>query len=279
MLDVKARIETNVKGAYVHSVQLGSTVAEDERAGFFGFVDAQLEAVCSTLSADENLAGGFHAVGFSQGGLLLRGLVQRCPSLRVHTLVTMGSPHGGVTEVPGCPASGDKALCTQMRRLLDAGAYSKWIRGAVVQAQYFRDAYNLHTYLQNSQFLADINNERDAKNMTYAKQISSLKKLVLFRFSNDTTVVPRDSAWFSFQDGDNLMPLRSTALYQMDWLGLYHLDRAGSVIMDEAPGVHMQFTLDWFEAKVIIPWLATPSAMDDALLLGPAQTQAATAYA
>jgi palmitoyl-protein thioesterase len=149
----------------------------------------------------------------------------------------------------------------------------------VVQAQYFRDAYNLHTYLQNSQFLADINNERDTKNVTYAKQISSLKKLVLFRFSNDTTVVPRDSAWFSFQDGDSLMPLRSTALYQMDWLGLYHLDGAGSVIMDEAPGVHMQFTLDWFEAKVIIPWLATPSAMDDALLLGPTQTQAATAYA
>ena len=135
LLEVKERIETVLPGAYVHSVMLGSTLDQDERQGFFGLVDDQIDSVCSLLSADANLSSGFHAVGFSQGGLLLRGLVQRCPDIKVHTLVTMGSPHGGVVEVPGCPASANGIYCAQMRRLLDAGAYNKLIRGSVVQAQ------------------------------------------------------------------------------------------------------------------------------------------------
>ena len=135
LLAVEERIQTVLPGSYVHSVMLGSTLDQDERQGFFGLVDDQIDSVCSLLSADANLSSGFHAVGFSQGGLLLRGLVQRCPGIKVHTLVTMGSPHGGVVEVPGCPASANGIYCAQMRRLLDAGAYNKLIRGSVVQAQ------------------------------------------------------------------------------------------------------------------------------------------------
>jgi palmitoyl-protein thioesterase len=147
-----------------------------------------------------------------------------------------------------------------MKRLLDSGAYSKWIRGSVVQAQYFRDADDLERYLQFSEFLADINNEIGRKNQTYIERLGALEKLVLFRFSNDTTVVPRDSAHFSMQDGEELVPLRSSRLYTQDWLGLKRLEQRGGLIMNECPGVHMQFTLDWFEENVVRRYLAGDGA-------------------
>ena len=40
----------------------------------------KISAVCKILRSDSRLAGGYNALGFSQGGLLFRGLIQRCPS-------------------------------------------------------------------------------------------------------------------------------------------------------------------------------------------------------
>jgi len=199
---------------------VGPTLDSDQRAGFFGRVNEQVDSVCSSLSAMPELSGGVNAVGFSQGGLFLRGLVQRCPALSVRTLVTMGSPHGGVTAAPGCPAGANGAFCGEMRRLLESGAYSRLVRDSLVQAQYYRDKTDLPAYLQFSGFLADANNERQQKSSSYRTQLSSLQRLVLFRFSNDTTVEPRDSAWFSMQNGDELVPLSQLPLYTEDWLGL-----------------------------------------------------------
>lgn len=33
-------------------------------------------------------------------------------------------------------------------------------------------------------------------------------------------MVPRDSAWFSFFDGSQVVPLRQQAMYAEDWIGL-----------------------------------------------------------
>ena len=83
-------------------------------------------------------------------------------------------------------------------------------RGAAVQ-----DPYRLEAYLAHNSFLADINNERLAKNATYRENLASLDKLVLFRFKDDVTVVPRDSAWFAFYNGSRLLRMEETALYQV----------------------------------------------------------------
>jgi palmitoyl-protein thioesterase len=70
-------------------------------------------------------------------------------------------------------------------------------------------------------------------------------------------VVPRDSAWFSFWDGaETVVPLRDQPLYKEDWLGLKRLDEAGGLFFEAAPGEHMQFTLRWFEDKVVDVYLA-----------------------
>ncbi len=68
--------------------------------------------------------------------------------------------------------------------------------------------------MRRNAFLADINNERASKNALYRENLASLQRLVLLRFSEDFTVVPRDSAWFAFYDGKKLQGMRDTALYQ-----------------------------------------------------------------
>lgn len=37
----------------------------------------------------------------------------------------------------------------------------------------------------------------------------------MFRFQHDVTVVPRDSAWFGFYNGTQLLTMQETALYQV----------------------------------------------------------------
>jgi hypothetical protein len=66
------------------------------------------------------------------------------------------------------------------------------------QAQYFRDHRNLHQYFVANTFLAPLNNEvaPELQNSTYKENFLSLENLVLVMFSNDQTVVPKESAWF-----------------------------------------------------------------------------------
>jgi len=51
---------------YVRSIKLGDTQQEDFLRSFFGNVNDQVDTVCKMLKEDENLAGGFNAVGISQ---------------------------------------------------------------------------------------------------------------------------------------------------------------------------------------------------------------------
>ena len=44
---------------------------QDEEHGYFGNVNEQIDQVCDKIAADPNLADGYHAMGFSQGGQFL----------------------------------------------------------------------------------------------------------------------------------------------------------------------------------------------------------------
>jgi hypothetical protein len=54
--------------------------------------------------------------------------------------------------------------------------------------------------LNLSAWLADINNEREVKNETYAYHLSSLERFVMIKFEDDKTVVPPDSSVINFPE-------------------------------------------------------------------------------
>ncbi|KND92449.1 Palmitoyl-protein thioesterase 1 [Tolypocladium ophioglossoides CBS 100239] len=229
-------------GTLVHTIALGDGADDDRSATFFGNVTAQLEDVCAALAAHPILstAPAVDAIGFSQGGQFLRGYVERCNAPPVRTLVTFGSQHNGIVEFKACAPS--DWLCRGAMALLRFNTWSSFVQDRLVPAQYFRDpaADDYQMYLDNSNFLADINNERKRKNDAYRRNIARLDNLVMYMFEDDTTVVPRQTSWFAEVNGTHVTPLRERALYKEDWLGLRELDRKGGLKFRSITGGHMQ---------------------------------------
>jgi palmitoyl-protein thioesterase len=118
-----------------------------------------------------------------------------------------------------------------------------------VPAQYFRSTDEStgeasDEYLEYSNFLADVNNERETKNGTYAENMASLDKFVMYMFEDDVTVIPKETGWFAQVNttSEEVTPLRERTIYKEDWIGLKKLDEKGGLVFRTTPGAHMQLT-------------------------------------
>ncbi|KAJ7128901.1 palmitoyl-protein thioesterase [Mycena crocata] len=262
MLRFADEIKTVHPGIFIHSVYLDEEADKDRQAGFYGNVNEQVEFVAEQISAIPELENGFDAIGFSQGGQFLRAYVERHNSPPIHNLITFGSQHTGISDIPACRPR--DFLCQIARRATKGAVYGSWAQANLVQAQYFRDPANLDAYYASNHFLTSINNElRDTRNETYARNLASLNKLVLVIFTKDETVVPKESAWFAsevvddelvfngaqrtFGAGRSLVTMREQQLYQEDWIGLRELDERGGIVFEECEAEHMQINDCWEE--------------------------------
>jgi palmitoyl-protein thioesterase len=252
-------------GTYVYYIRLDEEADSDRTATFLGNVSAQIEQVCSDIATHEVLshAPGFNALGFSQGGQFLRGLVQRCGDVvPIRNLVTFGSQHNGIAKYQLCK-DGDW-LCKGYIGLLKANTWGAWVQSHLVPAQYFKETNDTtgepsEAYLENSAFLADINNERELKNATYAKHLAQLDNFVMYLFADDETVIPKESGWFAYTNGSDgsVTQLRERDMYKQDWIGLKALDKKGGLHFETTEGGHMNLGdkvlthvfEKWFSAK------------------------------
>ncbi|GAM39500.1 hypothetical protein TCE0_034f11103 [Talaromyces pinophilus] len=232
-------------GTYVHIIHLDDSDNGDRQATFIGNVTEQIAQVCEQLASEPILstAPAVNALGFSQGGQFLRAFVERCNFPKVHNLVTMGSQHNGIFKFQSCDSTGDWA-CRGAEALLRFGRWSDFVQSRLVPAQYFRDVNDYDSYLEHSNFLADINNERELKNALYKSNLKSLNRFGMFMFSEDTTAVPKESAWFAEvnQTNGEITTLRDRSIYKEDWLGLRSLDEQGKLDFETIPGPHMALT-------------------------------------
>ncbi|KAJ7594746.1 palmitoyl-protein thioesterase [Mycena floridula] len=260
MLEFTSMIKEVHPGIFIHSVYIDQDLKQDREAGFYGKINEQLELVAAQLANISELNGGFDALGFSQGGQFLRAYVQKYNLPPVNNLLTFGSQHMGIEDIPLCARF--DVFCQIARRATKRAVYGEWAQNNLIQAQYFRDPTRLPTYLEASQFLADVNNEKPSRNQTYADNLASLNAMILVMFSEDRTVVPKESAWFGsrvipeedfspghqapmLQDDKTLVPIHLHPLYQEDWIGLKKLDEKGGLIFDICEGEHMQIGSCW----------------------------------
>jgi len=142
--------------------------------------------------------------------------------------------------------------------LLALGAYDPIVQQTEIQAQYYHDPKDERGYLRWNVLMPDINNEKDQKNETYKQNMLSLNLLVLFKFTLDTVVVPRESEWFGYyspHQNSVVIPMNETDGYLGDWIGLKTLDSLGKIVLGSSPFNHMKFTLAWFGENVIVPYL------------------------
>jgi len=229
-------------GIFVYNIRLDDDASADRSATFFGNLTLQVEKVCNDLASHPILstAPAIDALGFSQGGQFLRAYVERCNYPPVRNLVTFGSQHNGISEFQRCGSL--DFLCKGAQGLLRSNTWSSFVQSRLVPAQYFRNPMDLDNYLEYSNFLADINNERAVKNKTYAKNIANLESFVMYLFEEDTTVIPKETGWFSEVNGTEVIPLIGRTLYTEDWIGLKALDKKGGLKFEVTEGPHMSLT-------------------------------------
>jgi len=204
------------------------------------------------IKNDTKLAGGYHALGISQGGQFLRAVAQRCPNPPMVNLVTLGSQHQGVYGLPRCLGE-DIKLCDYVRLLLNHGVYKKWIQSFVTPAEYWHDPLDEEIYKKSSVFLADINNERII-NETYKTNLQQLQNFVMVKFNQDTVVQPIATEWFGFYKENDLKStytLQESQLYQEDRLGLRMMDSLEKLHFYAVDGDHIQFSNKWFNETII----------------------------
>lgn len=221
-------------------LRTSSLTAHSRSATFFGNLTLQVEKVCEDLANHQILATApaIDAIGFSQGGQFLRAYIERCNKPPVRSLVTFGSQHNGISEFQNCEPT--DWLCRGAQGLLRSNTWSSFVQGRLVPAQYFRDPSQLDSYLENSNFLADVNNEREVKNKRYKENLSTLDRFVMYTFEDDTTVIPKESGWFSEVNGTEVIGLRNRTIYKEDWIGLKALDEKGALHFETTKGGHMQ---------------------------------------
>ncbi len=231
---------------FVYTIRLGDDGGADRTATFFGNLTLQVEQVCEDLASHPILstAPAINALGFSQGGQFLRAYVERCNSPKVANLVTFGSQHNGIGDFKTCHAT--DWLCKGVTALLRGNKWSGFVQSHVVPAQYYRDPEDLENYLEYSNFLASINNERDTKNATYRENLMDLERFVMYMFADDTTVIPKQTAWFAEVNSTTkeVTRLQNRTIYKEDWLGLRSLDEQDKLEFRTTPGEHMRLDED-----------------------------------
>jgi palmitoyl-protein thioesterase len=230
-------------GTYVYYIRLDDNPSGDRTATFFGNVTIQLAQVCNDLASHPTLStspNGINAVGFSQGGQFLRGYIERCNNPPVRNLITFGSPHNGISEFQDCDST--DWVCKAAMGIVRGSTWSSFVQSRFVPAQYFRDPEDLASYLEYSNFLADINNERELKNKSYAANLASLEKFAMYMFSEDMTVIPKESTWFAEVNRTSgfVTPLQQRDIWRDDWIGLRKLGEKGGLDFRIAKGRHME---------------------------------------
>ncbi|GAB7337226.1 hypothetical protein MBLNU457_g2602t1 [Dothideomycetes sp. NU457] len=236
-------------GTYIYPIRVADEGGADARASFFGNLSAQIDQVCTNLTSNPHLSANntrIDALGFSQGGQFLRGLVERCPGIEVRSLVTFGSQHNGIAKFQECGTF--DLLCKGAIAAIKGNAWGEWVQSNIVPAQYYREKAEgsdegSKDYLKHSNFLADVNNERKVKNEIYKERLGSLSHFAMYVFENDTTVLPKESGWFAEVNATSLevTPLRERTLYKEDWLGLKKLDYKGALAFRTVDGAkHME---------------------------------------
>ena len=215
-------------------------------------IRTQAEKACQNILANENLQGDFSIVALSQGGLIARYIIEKCPTKgKVKRLVSIGTPHMGVSKLPHCFSG---IICYVLKKFVSLIIYTSSIQKNIGPAGYFVDNLNFERYVKNSDFLADINNEKNKKE-SYKKNFLYLEKVVLMKFSQDSMIYPKESAWFEFVDQyEKVIPLKESMFYLNDNIGLAELMEKGKVQFVAVDGDHLQFdTSD--EEKYILPAL------------------------
>ncbi|XP_026884336.2 lysosomal thioesterase PPT2 isoform X2 [Electrophorus electricus] len=183
----------------------------------------------------QNSADGVNLICYSQGGLICRGILSVLPDHNVHSFISLSSPQAG--------QYGD----TDYLKYL----FPKFVKSNIYRVcytslgqrisicNYWNDPHHREMYVNSSDYLALLNNERPHPNSTVWKEnFLRIKKLVLIGGPDDGVIMPWQSSHFGFyDDNETVVEMKYQDAFLRDLFGLKTLYARGDLEMCSVPGV------------------------------------------
>ena len=167
---------------------------------------------------------GIHLIGFSQGGLVGRSVIENCSDHNVENFISLSGPQMGQFGVTSYLA---KFLPKLSREFLYLLLYTKDFQDHLTIANYWNDPLHTAEYLAGDIFLPLVNNNNDSKfadkqkYLLHKENFSKLKNLVLIGGPQDGVITPWQSALFGFYDAKlDVIEMEKQRVYIEDWFGL-----------------------------------------------------------
>ncbi|KAL5254494.1 hypothetical protein ACHWQZ_G014066 [Mnemiopsis leidyi] len=264
-LDFKNFVEEKT-GVKVHLIDAFNDIekppAESSMTPLWAQVPVILEKVKNISAHYDKII----AVGFSQGGVIWRAMIESWDNHNVDTFISLASPQGGQAEIPAnylalmgggqpqlspffpIPKSKFSASClglpppplienllsvkeTMKEANVELSPYNPGVQQKFAPSNYYRNPDTNTFYLQ-TEFFPKLNNEVGGKKAKQRQKINfeRLRKLVLIGGPDDGTVIPWQSEIFGFRTADKkIVPMEETQFYKDDLFGLKTLNKKGAI--------------------------------------------------
>lgn len=165
--------------------------------------------------------GGVHVIGYSQGGLLSRAILEYYPDHNVNTFISLSAPQ--------CGQYGTKFLHIFFPTLACETAYELFyssIGQHTSVGNYWNDPYHQKLFFEYSAFLPYVNNLVPSENSKlFKKGFTKIKKLVLIGGPDDSVITPWQSSQFGcFNSNGSVILMRDQLFYKNDSFGLLTMD-------------------------------------------------------
>ena len=191
------------------------------------------------------------AVGYSQGGVIWRGMIESWDDHNVDTFISIASPQHGIAGPPPLL----KKMVPYIDNFSRTPTFYLFVYSSLGQnlapLNYYLDPYHYERYLKHAEFFPRLNNEKgtDEEKARQKSNFLRLRKLVLVGGPDEDALRPRESAQFGYYNErgnrDNVViPMEETRFYKEDLFGLKSLDERGGVVMCTVKGPkHTEFRL------------------------------------
>lgn len=178
---------------------------------------------------------GIHLLGYSQGALLARSILQAFPEHNVRNFISLSGPQAG--------QYGTKFLHLIFPGLALKEAYELFysrVGQHTSVGNYWNDPFHKELYYNYSQYLPYINNElKSTRSAQFRNALTKLNKMVLIGGPDDNVITPWESSQFGFYNENlTVVNLISQPIYTEDRIGLKTLHESGRLDLITVPGVN-----------------------------------------
>ena len=203
----------------------------------------QIEVIRKRLQEIMSTSNETHFLGFSQGGIIGRALIQTTNNHNINTFIALSSPLSGEYGIPIVYSNLFPNFTLEMLTDFFYTEEGQWFS----LAGYWHDPYNAKRYQQENMFLSNLTYPT---NPDWKQNFLKLERMVMIGGKDDRVVIPWQSSHFGFYDDKlGIVEMEDQDFYIHDTFGLRTLNEQNKLKTFSIPGI---FHTHWHENRAII---------------------------